>query len=294
MMKNLYTSLWQSPDSNALVLQATRGCSYNKCSFCLLYRDQEFTVVDLEEFKDLVSRVPAEDIPEIRSIFLGEGNALTAGTAHLKKLLTHLRKTFTGLRRVGLNATVPDIMKKKAQNLRDLKKAGLTHVYVGMESGDDNSLKAMAKGCDAAAIVKACRRVMNAGIKLDVSVLLGAGGRRFKKHHIDGTAAVLKSVNPDSISVNTLTLMTGTDLFNMIKRGEYAHPTPIESTIELRRLVGLLELDGTYFQSTHPSNAVHVAGRLPDKKDDILYSLDRALNNPADEFLSTEYFDRGS
>jgi hypothetical protein len=115
-----------------------------------------------------------------------------------------------------------------------------------------------------------------------------------KKGHVEGTAAVLRALNPNTVSISTLTLMPGTPLFKKVKRGEYAHPTPIESTIELRSLIALLELEGTFFHTNHPSNAVHIAGRLPRDKDALLHTLDRALNNPTDEFLTTDYFQRGS
>jgi len=185
-------------------------------------------------------------------------------------------------------------MKKKPADLKKLKEAGLKTVYIGIESGDKASLKIMTKGTTPDSIVKAGKRVQGAGLRLNVSVLLGAGGRMHKKGHVEGTAAVLKALGPNTVSISTLTLMPGTPLFKKVKRGEYAHPTPIESTIELRNLIALLELEGTYFHTKHPSNAVHIAGRLPRDKDALLFTLDRALNNPTDEFLTTDYFQRGS
>ena len=292
-MKSLYASLWQPPDEDALVIKITRGCSYNECSFCALYKDRDYQVLDINEIRKTIARIPARDVDELTAIFLGEGNGLSAGMAPLKKVLTHIRETLPAVRRIGINATAMDVIKKRPQYMRDLRKAGLTNIYMGVESGDRQSLEAMNKGIDPEQVIKAGRRVMDAGITLSVSILLGAGGRRNKKRHIEGTAAVLGEINPSFIAIQTLTLMPGTPLFHLVKRGEYAHPTPIESTIEMRGLIGALELKGSFLHSDHPSNSVSLAGYLPDEKTELLNKLDRALNNPTDEFLTTDYFHRG-
>ena len=152
----------------------------------------------------------------------------------------------------------------------------------------------MGKGTNPDMIVRAGRRAMDAGMNLTFTVLLGAGGRREKKEHIARTAEVLKAVNPHVVAIQTLTLMPGTPLFDRVKRGEYAPPTPIEATIELRALIEALDLDGTFVHSDHPSNTVHVAGYLPEEKEEILFRMDRALNNPTDAFLTTDYLRRGT
>ena len=294
MIRNLYASFRQSPDEDSFDINVTSGCSYNECAFCALYRDKEYGVVRFDEIARTIRKIPREDLEEIPAIYLGEGNALAAGPAHLKKILKLLGETFPVMPRVGISATVQDVMKKKPRDLKELKVAGLRTVYMGVESGDKASLAAIKKGTTPDTVVKAGRRVLAAGLRLNASILLGAGGRVNKNSHIEQTAAVLKAIGPNTISVKTLTLMPGTPLFKMVKRGEYAHPTPIESTIELRSLIALLELENSFLHTRHPSNAVHISGRLPRDKDKLLFTLDRALNNPTDEFLTTEYFQRGS
>ncbi len=293
-MKNFNTSLWYSPNEDAFSIKATEGCSWNKCVFCALYRDKEYRIVPLKEIERILGKVPVDDIPGITSVFIGEGNALSAGPVYLMKLLGLIKKTFSDVKRIGINATVSDVMKKRPKTLRELRDAGLTAIYVGVDSGDRKSLRSLKKGSDPETTIKAGRRIMDSGITLRVNVLLGAGGRQNKKSHIEGTAAILKEINPHVISVSTLSLMSGAPLFAMVKKGEYTHPTPIESVIEMRRLIDSLDLKGTFIHSGHHTNMVHIAGHLPEKKKELVCTLDRFLNNPTDELLTTEYFQKGS
>jgi len=292
-MKNINPSFWHAPDEEAFVIKATRGCDYNQCSFCSLYSEKTFTVVPFDEIKESLSRVPPGEAKLVPSVFLGEGNALAAGVTHLKRVLALASKTFPDLRRIGLTATVHDVLKKRTQYLKDLREAGLTVVFMGIESGDGTCLEIMNKGFDPEMAVKAGRRIIDAGLYLSVSILLGAGGRWGKKAHIERTAEILKAINPHVVAIYTLSLMPGTPLFDLVKKGKFTHPTPIESAIELRQLIGQLDLQETVIHSTHHSNAVHVAGRLPEDKNNLIHALDRALNNPTDEFLTTDYFLRG-
>jgi len=293
-MRNFNTSLWYSPNEDAFAIKATEGCSWNQCLFCALYRDRDYRIVPLKEIERILGKVPADDIPGIDTVFIGEGNALSAGPAHLLKLLILITDTFPAVKRIGINATVADVMKKRPKTLRDLRDAGLTTIYMGMDSGDRKALKSMNKGSDPDTIIKAGRRVMDSGITLRLNVLLGAGGRQDKKAHIEGTASVLKEINPHVISISTLSLMSGAPLFAMVKKGEYTHPTPVESVIEMRRLIDSLDLVGTFVHSGHHTNMVHIAGHLPEKKKELVRTLDRFLNNPTDELLTTEYFQKGS
>lgn len=293
-MRNFNTSLWYSPSEDAFTINATEGCSWNKCLFCALYKDRDYRIIPLKEIERILGKIPADDVPGINSVFIGEGNALSAGPTQLLKLLILITDTFPSVKRIGINATVPDIMKKRPKTLRELRAEGLTTIYMGMDSGDRKSLRSMRKGSDPETVIKAGRRVMDSGITLRINVLLGAGGRQNKKAHIEGTASVLKEINPHVISISTLSLMSGAPLFAMVKKGEYTHPTPIESVIEMRRLIESLDLKGTFVHSGHHTNMVHIAGHLPEKKKELVRTLDRFLNNPTDELLTTEYFQKGS
>lgn len=293
-MRNFNTALWYSPHEDAFSITATEGCSWNKCVFCALYKDREYRIVPLKDIEKILGKVAPEDVEGISTVFIGEGNALSAGPAHLLKLLFLITDTFPEVKRIGINATVPDVLKKRPKTLRDLRDAGLTTVYMGMDSGDRKSLRSMKKGSTPEEVIKAGRRVMDSGLTLRLNVLLGSGGRQHKKAHIDGTAEVLKEINPNVISISTLSLMSGAPLFAMVKKGEYTHPTPIESVIEMRSFIDSLDLKGTFVHSGHHTNMVHIAGHLPEKKKELVRTLDRFLNNPTDELLTTEYFQKGS
>ncbi len=293
-MKNHYAIFSQPPEENSLVLNPTKGCSYNKCAFCALYKDRKFRVLDLKEMQEQVDRIPGDMTDQINRIFLGEGNALAAETTYLKKLLAILTKRFPNLQGVSLYGTAQTIAKKAPRELTTLRKAGIDVIHMGMETGSIPMLKLLKKGASRKAMIDSGAKVKKSGIRLSVSVLIGAGGHHSRRIHVTETAAVLNIIQPQIITVRTLLLIPGTPLFDSPNWGTHSHPTPIETMIELRQMVSALELHETFFTSRHTSNSIQISGRLPEKKPEILSTLEQALNNPSEQFFETKYFYDGS
>lgn len=284
----------QPPEDDCLVLNPTEGCSYNKCAFCALYKDKKFRVLDLKEMQEIVDRIPEDMSEQVSRIFLGEGNALAAETAYLKKLLAILKKRFPNLDGVSLFGTAQTIGKKTPRELTALKRAGLDVIHMGMETGSIPMLKLLRKGAGRKTMIDSGAKVQKSGIRLSVSVLIGAGGHHSRRIHVTETAAVLNIIQPQIITVRTLILIPGTSLFDSPNWGTHSHPTPIESIIELKQMVSALEQQETFFTTRHQSNSIQISGRLPGKKRELLTILEKALNNPSEKFFETKYFYDGS
>jgi radical SAM superfamily enzyme YgiQ (UPF0313 family) len=277
-------------EADALFLRSTTGCSYNQCAFCGTYRDTPFRIRKYDELKAEVDKVCQRYQDEVRRIFLGDGDALVTDAKLLRKELRLFRDSFPNLQNVSIYATAQSILDHTDQDLAGLKKAGLDSIYIGIESGLDKVLKRLNKGITAEGILKAAGKANRAGFKLATLVILGAGGRREWRGHAVSTAELLNHVNPHTIIMLTLVLIPNTPLFDATRRGQFTPPTPVESVLELKELIFGLEVDDTQFKSNHSSNYLKVSGVLSRDKESMLHQLERALNNPTEEFFNPEFF----
>ncbi len=179
----------------AVVLQATEGCSWNRCTFCGLYRDTPFRAKPEEEFARHAEAVVAyfgEALALRRSVFLGDANALSVHHARAISYLETAGRVFAHPPR-GIHAFV-DVFtgaRKTVDEYRDYARLGLRRVYVGLESGDPDLLDWLEKPGTTEAAVALVETLRAAGIAAGVIVLLGAGGFRFGEAHVRKTAEVL-------------------------------------------------------------------------------------------------------
>jgi len=273
-------TLYRPPsEAESLILQATIGCSYNRCTFCAMYREKRFRV---RPFDDLAAeiRYAAARAPHVRKVFLADGDALVAKSAFLLQVLAELRAAFPELRRVSCYASPQALQVRTVDEMARLKDAGLTLYYLGVESGDDAVLTRLEKGVDAAEMVRVAAKATEAGVQLSTMILLGAGGRARSLEHARASAAVLNAIQPRFASTLVMTPVAGTPLWDEAKRGEVDELDPLELTRELRELVAGLDLHGSIFRSNHASNFLPLAGTLPKDKARILAELDQVLSRP--------------
>ncbi len=280
-------------EADSLFLRLTIGCSYNLCSFCCTYRDAIFRERKFSEIEAEVKKVRKRFENEIRRVIIGEGDALVAEPKLIRNTLGLFRESFPKLLQVGIYATPRSLLDKTPKTLAGLRAAGLETVYMGLESGSDAVLERLNKGVTAGEILTASRKAIDAGLKLSVHVILGAGGHRAWREHVEKTGKLLSEIDPQTIIMLTLKLIPNTPLFDEARRGDFAAPTPVESILELKGLITAINVTGTVFKSSHASNYLKVSGTLPEDKEKMLHQLERVINNPTEEFFNPEYF-RGS
>ncbi|MBU0756184.1 MAG: radical SAM protein [Planctomycetes bacterium] len=280
-------------EADSLFLKITRGCSYNACSFCGIYRDTPFQMRSYDEIQAEVEKVCQRYRDDVYRIVLGEGDALVADTSLQVKLLKLFKTEFPHLQQVGIYSTAQALLEKSSKELSDLYQAGLMNIYLGIESGLDKTLADLNKGVDSREILEACGKAKAAGFKLITMTMLGAGGRKEWRENAQATGRLLTEINPQSIILLTMVLVPETPIFEAARRGTYTLPTPVESVLELKELITYLDVSDTLFKSNHASNFLKVSGKLPRDKEKMLHHLERALNNPSEEFFDPGYF-RGS
>jgi len=264
-------------EAHSLIIQATIGCSHNKCTFCVTYLDKKFRIKSYEEVKRDVETV-LPHYRDVKRIFLADGNALVIPTDDLKKILNLLTDKFPNLERIGLYACPQDIIKKSVAELEELKSSGLGIIYIGLESGSDEILRRIRKGVKSKKMVEAAQKVREAGITLSVIFILGLGGKRHSQEHAQETAKILSKMDPDFIGALTLMVIKGTKIYEEVEAGDLVILEPREVFEEVHTIIKNLNLKHCVFRANHASNYLPIGGTLPEDKDNILMRIEYILN----------------
>ena len=275
------TPVFRPPsEARSFILRVTRGCAHNKCTYCNMYRGVQFCVLTDEEIARQIAMAAQYNREGVRRVFLADGDALVLKTSRLLGILEILRKTFPNLQRVSTYAAPKDILRKSVEELIQLREAGLKLFYYGMESGDSVTLKAVNKGVDGPESIEAGKRVIAAGIKLSMMIILGLAGADGTERHALETAKAISEIKPTYLSALCLMLYRGSELKDQFERGEF-HPMPPYGLMEeLKMILSNIQWgEGSHciFRSNHVSNYVPLAGTLPKDNANILKALDYSI-----------------
>jgi radical SAM superfamily enzyme YgiQ (UPF0313 family) len=212
----------------------------------------------------------------VRRVFLADGDAMCLSAQRLAAILDASSAAFPRLQRVGIYANARDILGKSEQELADLRQRRLKIVYMGLESGDDETLAAVEKGATSSEVVEAVRRARAAGMATSVMVLVGLAGIERSLEHARRSAEAINAMAPNYTALLTYTPTPHSPLAERVARGEIVLPSPRQSLLEIRAFVQDVTCE-TYFTCNHASNYVPLVGRLPRSKAEILAWLDAAL-----------------
>jgi radical SAM superfamily enzyme YgiQ (UPF0313 family) len=269
--------LYRPPsEADALIVQATIGCSWNHCTYCDMYRDKTFRVRELGQTLEDLDRAGAAFGDEVEKVFVADGDALVLPMDHWLPILDRARALFPNLRRVSCYAMARNVLAKTDAELSTLRAHGLSLLYVGPESGDDATLKKIAKGDDAAAHIEAARRAHAAGMELSVIALLGIAMDR-SEEHARATAELVTKMDPAFFSALTVTVVPDTPLDRLARKGRFSVPPVPELLRELRTMVTEARPTSTTFRTNHASNYLPLGGRLPKDRERIVALIDAAL-----------------
>ncbi len=219
-----------------------------------------------------------------RNVFLQDGDNLILRTSELVEILKYLKKAFPAIERMTTYARAKTVSKKKVEELQDLRRAGLSRIHIGLETGYDPLLQYIKKGVTAQEHIEAGRRVKESGISLSEYVILGLGGRGMWREHAMETAKVLSQIDPDFIRVRTLKVLKTMLLYQKIEKGEFILMSDDEIIEEERLLIEHLEGITSTFVSDHILNLLQeVEGKLPEEKEKMLNLIDRYLSLSKEE-----------
>lgn len=263
-------------EAYSLIVQATIGCSHNRCTFCDMYKEKRFRIRRLEEVKADFDLARAA-YQRVDRIFLADGDALMCPAAHLAEILRYIREKFPECERVTSYGSPKSILVKTQEELNELHELGLEMVYLGLESGSDEVLRRVNKGETAAEIVRAGQMVKAAGMKLSVTAIAGLGSLERSEEHAVQTARALSEMKPEYIGLLTLLFELPTPLMRDWEEGRFYLMEPVEIAAETLTLLENIDSEGSVFRANHASNYVNLAGTLNRDRESMCARLREAL-----------------
>lgn len=263
------------------LLQCTIGCSNNQCTFCGMYKEKKFRIRPVADILEDIDMARDYYGPELRRVFLMDGDAIIMKTEELLQILCKLYDCFPRLEKVTLYAGPRSTLSKTPEELRTLHEAGLSRAYLGVESGSDRVLQFIHKGCSAEEMLLAGQRLVEAGVDLWVTIILGMTGANGEggdwEEHILSTAKMINAMRPRHLSAMTFAPAKGTPLGEDVLAGRFEVCSADHVLEECRLLIEHLDVAPLHFTSNHASNYLPLKGGLPEDKEKFLDMIDQAL-----------------
>ena len=253
-----------------------------------MYRTKAFRVRPLAETLEDVAMADSRFGHQVEKVFVADGDALVLGQDHWEPILAACRRAFPRLRQVSCYAMASNILAKTDAELERLRALGLNMLYIGPESGDEPTLRQLAKQPRPTGAarsedyiyrchVEAAAKARAARMKLSAIFLLGAGGVARSQAHAEGSARLATDMDPDYLAALTLTVVEGTPLAKTQARRGWRLPDIHELLGELRIFIDQARPTRALFRTNHASNYLPLGGVLPADRARIVATIDQAL-----------------
>ncbi|MCG8635485.1 MAG: radical SAM protein [Desulfobacterales bacterium] len=267
-------------EADSLLIRTTRGCPWNRCEFCSLYRDLKFSMRPVEEIKaDILAARDYFNGHPFETCFLQDGDSFVMKTRDIIEILTCLKSAFPSLKRISSYGRAQTMVKKSPGAMKEICNAGLNKLYCGMESGSEKVLKQVKKGITPDSIIRSARMAGEAGMETTQFIILGLGGRELSRDHALETARVLNQAAPDQIRLLTIGVKEGSGLDKQMAKGQFILPSETGMIQEQRLLLENLTGITSHYANHHGIDLLNeVRGQLPHDKETMLAILDRFLN----------------
>jgi hypothetical protein len=305
-------------EAHSLLVRVIRNCTWNRCTFCPVYKGSSSSLRPLEDvLADVDAMAAAAELLEERgvgvihgglvpreayqvalflrdggrSVFLQDADPCAVKPEKLAAVIRRVRERFPEVDRVTTYGRAATLARRTPQQLALLVDAGLTRVHLGLESGADELLMAIDKGCTSGDLIAAGENVVRAGLELCFYLMPGLGGRAAATAHVAGSARVIRAVaaaapseRPLVVRLRTAAVVPGTPLAEREAAGEFVLPDDVEVAEELRDLLGQLGRARLELRSDHALNLLPgLEGSLPADRERLAAMLDEFLALPRDE-----------
>lgn len=273
-------------EARTVLLEVTRGCSHNECSFCTMYNNTPFSLAPMENIiSDLIE--VATYAPNIDRIYLLNGDPLVLSFEKLEEIGKLINKYLPGVKTITSYASFYNLKNKSVEELKKLKALGYDEFYIGVETAYEPALLDINKGCNLAEYKEGLEKLKEAGISYHAILMMGVAGAGNGEVNAKATAEFLNYYPPKSVFPMTTSVQYGSELYKKRERGDFVEASLGEIIKEQIVLVENLEMpEETLFSSGHMVNLVNVTHRFKNK-DKILGKLNYALEKLDPETLNT-------
>ena len=161
-------------EAHSLLVRVIRNCTWNRCTFCPVYKGTKSSLRPVDEvLADVDAMAAAAEVLRRRgvaavheglvpqeayqvSLFLGDGartvflqdaDPCAVKPEKLAAVIRRIRERFPSVERVTTYGRASTLARRAPEDLALLADAGLTRVHLGLESGADEVLMAIEKGC---------------------------------------------------------------------------------------------------------------------------------------------------
>lgn len=259
------------------MLPVAVGCSYNACTFCMLFKHLRYRELSKEQIEAEMQRVHAAG-GNPKTIFLGDGNAFGLATDHLLWILKRIHHYFPGCEAVNMDATVTNISHKSDEELQALYDAGVRNLYLGIETGLDDVLAFMKKDHNLQQAYEQIARMQKAGLIFNAHMMTGIAGKGRGIENAEATAEFFNRTKPAKIINFSIFHHSESPLYREIEAGRYVPADEQENLREEKRLLELLDVEGLRYDGLHDVEIQQrFRGTLPKDKEKLLALVDKTI-----------------
>ena len=258
------------------MLPVAVGCSYNACTFCMLFKHLCYRQLPREQVEQEMRRVyDAGGNP--KTVFLGDGNAFCLSTEDLLWILDKIHHYFPGCEAVNMDATVTNLSEKSDAELKALYDAGVRNLYLGIESGLDDVLKFMRKDHDLRQAYTQISRMQEVGLLFNAHMMTGIAGQGRGLENAEATAEFFNRTQPKKVINFSIFHHRSSPLYRDIEAGRYTPADEQENLREERHLIELFDVPGMKYDVFHDVLELRFRGTLPKDREKLLAQVDQAI-----------------
>lgn len=273
---------WRPPyEANSCIIQLTSGCTYHKCNFCSLYKDEPFCLSPLSEFEEDLAEIKRYQ-PNARRIFLTGANPFALSYEKMKPYVLTVRDYLIKCQTIAMFSSIRDIKNKEVWQLKKLRAMGVNGLSIGTESGDDDTLALANKGYTSKDILEQCRKLDEAGIEYYFVYMTGLAGQGNGYRNAVNSAKLFSQLNPYFISIDALTLFPDTTLYSLASEGKFVPAGEKERLMEMQTLIENLQIRVHLFANTI-SNFYPVTAYLPKERKQVIEEIHQVIDTFSEE-----------